>query len=104
MKKANNIDKITIGIILLNLISFIIGVIYNRPHKTSWIDELGVLNNFYILLGIPLSVFIGMLLNLTSLMNKIAFKTGTKAHISLNVVLFVIFSLMILVWQSFLGE
>ena len=101
MKKTNLTDKIIIGFVVLDLLSFLIGCIfYGMLYEESLLYEIVVINNFYILLGIPLSVFAGVMLNITSLVWKIK----TKMSFKLNVWLFIILLLFLPAWQHFFWQ
>ncbi len=101
MKKTNLTDKIVIGIVVLNLISFALGYIfYGMLYEESLLYEIVCINNFYIVFGILLSIFAGVMLNITSLVWKAKIKVSFK----LNVWLFIIFIIMLPAWQHFFWQ
>ena len=101
MKKTNLTDKIIIGIVVLNLISFALEfTFYGMMTEQTLLYEIVCVNLFYIVFGIPLSTFIGVMLNITSLVWKIK----TKVRFRLNIWLFIILLLFLPAWQHFLWE
>ena len=101
MKKTNVTDKFVMGIISLNLISFALGfTFYGMMTKQTLLYEIIGFNFFYIVFGIPLSTFIGVMLNITSLV----WKSKIKVSFKLNVWLFVILLLFLPAWQHFFWQ
>ncbi len=98
MKKTNLTDKVVIGIIVLDLLSFLFGwIFYDMLHEDGLLYKVVVINYFYILFGIPFSMFAGIMLNITSLI----WKAKTKESFKLNVWLLIILLLMLPGWQQF---
>ncbi len=101
MKKTSLTDKIIIGIVVLNLISFALGyTFYGMLYEESLLYEIVCINAFYIIFGIPLSIFAGTMLNITSLVWKIK----TKRRFRLNIWLFIILLLFLPAWQHFFWQ
>ena len=101
MRKTSLTDKFIIGIVVLNLISFALGyTFYGMLYEKSLLYDIVCINAFYIIFGIPLSVFAGVMLSITSLV----WKTKTKIGFKLNIWLFVILILFLPAWQHFFWE
>ena len=101
MKKTNLTDKIIIGIVVLNLISFALGfTFYGMMTEPTLLYEIVGINFFYIIFGIPLSTFVGVMLNITSLV----WKSKIKCSLKLNIWLFVILLLFLPAWQHYLWQ
>lgn len=102
MIKISTADKIVIVISVLNLLSFAIGsIFYNMLYEdNSILYEIIVVNNFYILFGVPLSVFAGIMVNITSVIEKVKFKRKIK----MNIILFALLLLMAVGWQHFIWQ
>ena len=101
MKKISLTDKIIICIVVLNLISFALGcTFYGMLYEESLLYDIVCINAFYIIIGIPLSVFVGITLNITSLV----WKTKIKVSFKLNIWLFVMFLLFLPAWQHFFWQ
>lgn len=101
MKKISLTDKIIICIVVLNLISFALGcTFYGMLYEESLLYDIVCINAFYIIIGIPLSVFVGIMLNITSLVWKTKIKVGFK----LNIWLFIMLLLFLPAWQHFFWQ
>ena len=101
MKKLNSIDKIVIFIVVLSFLNLFIGFVFTEMlYDNSLLHKISAINNFYILFLIPLTVFVGIILNIMSLVLKSTVKTSFK----LNVWMFVMFILMLPGWQHFFWQ
>ena len=101
MKKTNLTDKIVIGIVVLNLISFALGyTFYGMLYEESLLYEIVGINFFYIVFGVPLGIFAGVMLNITSLV----WKTKIKVGFELNIWLFIMLLLFLPAWQHFFWQ
>lgn len=101
VKKTNLTDKIVIGIIVFNMISFALGfTFYDMMTGQTLSYNIAIINFFYIIIGIPLSTFAGVVMNITSSVWKSKLKIGFK----LNIWLFVILLLFFPVWHHFLWQ
>ena len=101
MKKLNSIDKIVIFIVVLSFLNLFIGFVFTEMlYDNSLLYKISAINNFYILFLIPLTVFVGIILNIMSLVLKSTVKTSFK----LNVWMFVMFILMLPGWQHFFWQ
>lgn len=101
MKKLNTIDKITVVIVTLNIISFLIGIIfYNMPWTDSLLYNVVILNAFFLVFVLPICIFTGIMLNIASLIVKIK----SKYKFGVNILFFVLFIFMCFGWQHFFWQ
>lgn len=101
VKKTNLTDKIVIGIIVFNMISFALGfTFYDVMTGQMLLFDIAIINFFYIIIGIPLSTFAGVVMNITSSVWKSKLKIGFK----LNIWMFIILLLFLPAWQHFLWQ
>lgn len=103
MKKGLSVlDKISIGIIILNTFGFLTTLIFKNTlyHINNLFDMMGAVLMMYTLFGVVGTVIIGMILNTISIIKK------TKKHVrvNFNIILFILLILNIPIWWQFFFE
>ena len=93
------LDKISIGIIILNILSFIITFIFGNSfyNAKNILEMIIAILMMYTVFGIPGMSIIGLILNTITLVRKN--KKDIKNNI--NIIIYVIFIILIPIWWQF---
>ncbi len=102
MKKLSLLDKISLGIIIFNFISFLSTFIFKNTlyRINNMFDMIVAVLMMYTIFGIIGTVIIGAILNIVSTIKKIRKDVGVK----FNIVLFILLILNIPIWWQFFFE
>ncbi len=99
MKKLSLVDKISLGIIIVNFISFLSTLIFKNTlyRINNLFDMIVAVLMMHTIFGIIITAIIGLILNIVSIVKKIRKNVGVK----FNIVLFVLYALNIPIWWQF---
>lgn len=96
------LDKISIGMIILTIISFVSTLVFKNTlyQINNAFDMIVAVLMMYTILGVPGMTIIGMVLNTISLIKR------NKKHINttINIVLYIVFVLMLPIWWQFFWD
>jgi len=100
MKKLLALDKINIGIIILNIIGFFVFICFGGNTGSGFNNIFGniiLALMMYVVFGIPLILLIAIILNIVSILKK----KNQSIDMKFNLILFIILILNFPIWYKF---